>query len=158
MTYVGEKGEASGHHVAAGEARRLTMGSGTAVDIIATSSTTGDRFGLFRWDLVPTAHGPDPHFHRTFSESFYVLSGTIGFYDGERWTDATAGNFFHVPPGGVHAYRPADERVASMLTLFTPGTARERYFEEMAEISASGRKLSDDEWADLFTRHDQYWA
>ncbi|MBM0258364.1 hypothetical protein [Micromonospora sp. 4G55] len=39
----------------------------------------------------------------------------------------------------------------------TPGCRnREAYFRELAEIGASGRTLSDDEWVDLWARHDQY--
>ncbi len=34
----------------------------------------------------------------------------------------------------------------------------ERYFEEVAEIDASGRTLSYDEWTELYARHDQYRA
>jgi hypothetical protein len=29
---------------------------------------------------------------------------------------------------------------------------------ELADISSSGRVLSDEEWTDLFARHDQYRA
>jgi hypothetical protein len=43
-----------------------------------------------------------------------------------------------------------------MLILFAPGAPRERYFEELAEIGASGRRLSDEEWTELYARHDQY--
>ena len=43
-----------------------------------------------------------------------------------------------------------------MLILFAPGAPRERYFEELAEIAASGRELSQEEWTDLYARHDQY--
>ncbi|MCP9971958.1 hypothetical protein [Actinomadura madurae] len=43
-----------------------------------------------------------------------------------------------------------------MLLLFTPGAPREAYFEELAEIAATGRQLGDDEWTDLYLRHDQY--
>ena len=39
-----------------------------------------------------------------------------------------------------------------------PGTPRERYFAEVAEIDASGRTLSYDEWTELYARHDQYRA
>ena len=38
---------------------------------------------------------------------------------------------------------------------FAPGIAREKYFEELADIRRTGRTLTDDEWADLFARHDQ---
>jgi hypothetical protein len=42
-----------------------------------------------------------------------------------------------------------------MLILFAPGIARERYFEELADIRRTGRTLTDAEWAELFARHDQ---
>ena len=41
---------------------------------------------------------------------------------------------------------------------FAPGAPRETYFRELADISSSGRVLSDEEWTDLFARHDQYRA
>lgn len=30
------------------------------------------------------AGGPDPHFHKTFSESFYITAGMVRLYDGDR--------------------------------------------------------------------------
>ena len=43
------------------------------------------------------AGGANPHYHRTISESFFVLSGTVRLYDGARWFDAVAGDFAYVP-------------------------------------------------------------
>jgi quercetin dioxygenase-like cupin family protein len=100
----------------------------------------------------------DPHFHRTFSESFYVLSGTLRLYDGDRWVEASVGDFLHVPEGGVRGFRNDSGAAAAMLILFAPGAPREAYFHELADISSSGRVLSDEEWTDLFARHDQYRA
>lgn len=50
-----------------------------------------------------------------------------------------------------------DGEVSAVLRpfAFTPGPPRERYFEELAEIRASGRTLTDAEWADVYRRHDQ---
>lgn len=31
------------------------------------------------------AGGPKTHFHKTISESFYILDGTVRFFDGPRW-------------------------------------------------------------------------
>lgn len=56
----------------------------------------------------------------------------------------------------MHAFRNTSGKPASLLLLFTPGAPREAYFEELAEIAASGRRLSDEEWTDLYLRHDQY--
>ena len=35
--------------------------------------------------------GPSPHFHRSITESFFVLSGTVRLHDGRRWIDAGPG-------------------------------------------------------------------
>ena len=128
----------------------------TNARLVAPGSLTGGRFGLFRWDMAAEAGGASPHFHRTFSESFFILSGTVRLYDGERWVDGTAGDFLYVPEGGVHGFRNDADQPASMLILFAPGAPRERYFEELAEISASGRQLTDDEWMEVYARNDQY--
>ncbi|MFG3703218.1 cupin domain-containing protein [Micromonospora sp. NPDC047670] len=85
-----------------------------------------------------------------------MLDGTVSLYDGDTWRDATAGDFLYVPPGGIHAFRNNSGAAASMLVLFTPGAPREAYFEELADIVATGRQLTEDEWTELYARHDQY--
>jgi quercetin dioxygenase-like cupin family protein len=127
-----------------------------SVRFVAPGSITSGRFGLFRWDMEANAGGPSPHFHKTFSESFYVLSGTVRLGDGQRWWEATAGDYLYVPEGAVHAFENDSDERASMLILFAPGAPRERYFEELAELATTGRQLSDEEWVSLYARHDQY--
>jgi len=134
----------------------LRLRSTTTARFIAPGSLTRGRFGLFRWDMAARAGGASAHFHRTFSESFFILSGTVRLYGGEKWADATAGDFLYVPEGGVHGFRNDAEEAATMLILFAPGAPRERYFEELAEITDSGRQLSNEEWTELYARHDQY--
>lgn len=133
----------------------LTIGS-TGVHYLATSASTRGEYGLYRWEMGPEPSGPDAHFHRTISESFYVLNGRVRLFDGGRWIDGAAGDFLYVPPGGVHAFRNESGAPASMLILFAPGAPRESYFESLARIASSGRQLTDEEWTDLFARHDQY--
>lgn len=60
-----------------------------------------------------------------------------------------------MPEGGIHGFRNDTDAPASMLILFAPGVAREAYFEELAEIGASGREMTKADWADLYARHDQ---
>lgn len=123
---------------------------------VAPGSLTAGRFGLFRWDMQAGAGGAGAHFHRRFSESFFILDGTVELYNGDAWTEAGSGDFLHVPEGGIHGFRNDSGEPASMLILFAPGAPREDYFEELAEIFSSGRTLSDEEWTELFARHDQY--
>jgi uncharacterized RmlC-like cupin family protein len=106
--------------------------------------------------MKPRAGGPEAHLHRTFSESFYILSGSVRFYDGNAWLEAAAGDFLYVPKGGIHAFSADSDEPASMLILFAPGAARERYFIELEEIRTAGRKLTARQWTELWARHDQY--
>ena len=77
-------------------------------------------------------------------------------YDGNRWVDATAGDFLFVPEGGVHAFKNESGEEASMLLLFAPGAPREGYFEMLAEW-AQGRTMTAEEKAEFFAYHDTYW-
>jgi quercetin dioxygenase-like cupin family protein len=129
-----------------------------SMTFVAPGRITRGQFGVFRRDMEPHAGGPNPHFHRTYSESFFVLSGTVRLYDGRSWVEAGAGDFLIVPEGGIHAFSADSDEPSSMLILFAPGAARERYFIELAEIAKSGRTLTPEEWTELWARHDQYMA
>ena len=157
--YDGDAGAASATFRPADLPHDLAIGARSKVSYVSTGATTGGAFGLYRWDMaaVPPAAGTaSAHFHRTFAESFYVLDGTISLYNGQKWVDANAGDYLYVPPGGIHSFANNSGAPAAMLILFVPGPPREGYFEELAEIAASGRELSHDEWVDLWARHDQY--
>ena len=108
------------------------------------------------WTLAP---GGRRRISQTFSESFYVLSGTVSLYDGREWIAAGAGDFLRVPEGGIHAFNNEScDEPAAMLILFAPAPPREQYFIELADISDSGRELSQEEWAAFLATHDQYSA
>lgn len=131
-----------------------TVRRGTAYHYLATMASTGGDFGLYRVDLGPEIGGPATHFHRTMSESFFLLSGTMRLFDGVRWTDASAGDYLYVPPGGLHAFRNESGQPVSMLMLFAPGAPREAYFEGITELA----DLSPAERTAFFIRHDSYFV
>lgn len=121
---------------------------------LATGATTHGLFGLYRWDFKGPPSGPSPHFHRSISESFYVLSGTVRLFDGKQWVDGSGGDFFYVPEGGIHAFRNESGEPASMLILFAPGAPREDYFERVA----SAAQMPEEERTEFFLRHDTFWV
>ena len=155
VRFTGDRGEVSATVREADAGPDLAWPT-TNVHHLATGATTGGDFGLYRWEMTGPPTGPAPHFHRTITESFYVLSGTIRLYDGRAWVDATGGDFHFVPPGGIHAFRNESGEPASMLLLFTPGAPRERYFEAVAELAAGRRQLSPEEMTEFLRSHDQY--
>lgn len=152
VRYHRDAGELSAMFRPASTEHELVNRSGSAA-YLATGATTNGEFGLYLWNMGPKPSGPAPHFHKTISESFYVLSGTVRLYDGEKWIDATKGDFLFVPEGGVHAFRNESGEPASMLLLFAPGAPREGYFEGLAGLA----ELSDEERTEFFLRHDTYW-
>ena len=154
--YTGDAGEISATFRPASQATELKIGPITDAAYLATGATTGGQFGLYRWDMGPQPAGPAPHFHKSITESFYILSGTVRIFDGAQWIDAAPGDFAYVPQGGIHAFRNESGAPASMLLLFTPGAPREGYFEALAGAASSGRVLTADELSALYAGHDTY--
>jgi mannose-6-phosphate isomerase-like protein (cupin superfamily) len=152
-SYHGDTGELTATYRRPDAEPELIYPSGNPVHYLATGASTNGQFGLYRWDMGPEPSGPDPHFHRSISESFYILSGTVRIYDGRRWIDTMPGDFVHVPEGGVHAFRNESGAPASMLLHFAPGAPREEYFEGLLTLADK----SDEEKAEFYREHDTYW-
>ena len=154
--YHGEAGLTNATFRPFDHAPELTYPNGGAAHYLATGKSTAGEVGLYRWEMGATPSGPGPHFHRTISESFYVLSGTVRLYEGRRWIDGRPGDFLFVPEGGIHAFRNESGEPASMLLLFAPGAPREDYFETLGRV-AEGLVLSEEEQSAFYLRHDTYW-
>lgn len=152
--YTGDGGE----HIAwlrrCDTAPDLVFAGGGSCEYLATGDQTGGLYGLYRWSFGEDESGPDRHFHRSITESFFVLEGSVRLYDGIAWMTATSGDFLHVPEGGIHGFKGGD--YARMLLLFTPGGPREDYFETLAKLGAGGT-MTDDERAAFMAQHDTYW-
>lgn len=151
--YFGDAGEISAIVRAASQSADLKVGTSEASYLIK-GDATGGKFGLYRWDMAPGTPGATPNFHRTLSESFFILSGKVGLFNGDKWTDATAGDYLYVPEGGIHGFRNASSEPASMLILFAPGAPREPYFESLADVALGKRKFTPDEYEAFCDSHD----
>ena len=135
----------------------LPLPTGSA-SYLATGATTAGRFGLYRWDMGPEKGGARPHFHRSFSESFFVLSGAVRLYDGDRWAEGGPGDFFHVPDGGIHGFSNESGEPASMLILFTPGAPREAYFEGLVAMAEGRWQPTHEELEAFLVEHDNLYV
>ena len=155
--YDGDAGLVNARLRPAGTAPEVRYNNGGTAEYLATGESTGGLFGLFRWNMSAVPSGPDPHFHRTISEAFFVISGSIRLFDGTTWLDTKPGDFLYVPEGGIHGFRNESGEDASMLILFAPGAPREDYFETLARVS-EGLTMTDDERAAFMLRHDTFWV
>lgn len=155
MSYEGELGEVSATGLSQADMRSLHMKSGTVARFVATGASTRGDYGLYRWEMPANTGGATGHFHRGFSESFYVLDGAPSFFDGATWTQGSPGFFLYVPPGGIHGFKNDSTTPSTFLILFSPGIAREGYFEALEEIGRTGRGMTKGDWDDLYARFDQ---
>jgi len=155
--YTADHGEVSARLRPSDTEPDLVYPNGVTVDYLATGTGTMGDFGLYRWTFGPEQSGPGPHFHKVLSESFYVLTGTVQLFDGTGWVDARPGDFLHVPPGGLHGFRNRTDEPASMLLHFSPGTAREGYFEGLKRLR-EGWEPSEEELAAFYVEYDNFWA
>ena len=54
----------------------------------------------------------------------------------------------------MHGFKNESGQPASMLIDFAPGAPREEYFEGLSGLA----RLSDEERAEFFLRHDNHWV
>ncbi|MER6143421.1 cupin domain-containing protein [Streptomyces sparsogenes] len=154
IIYSGDEGEISATFRPADTPPDYTSPGGATYHYLSTRLTTDGLFGLYQNRLGPAVGGTSPHFHKTMSEAFYVLSGEIHVFDGERWMDATRGDYLYIPPGGVHSFGNISGEPTEFLMLFAPGGAREGYFEGLEHLGG----MTDQERADFFLRHDSFFT
>lgn len=115
------------------EAEDYAVGSLKFHYLVDEKASAGD-YGLYRVEMGPRAGGAAAHYHKAISEAFYVLSGGMRLYDGDKWIDAKQGEFLYVPPGGVHGFSNDADEPAEFLILFAPGAPREAYFEGLSHL------------------------
>ncbi|MFD5746031.1 cupin domain-containing protein [Streptomyces sp. NPDC127033] len=151
--YQGERGEVNATFRPAGTPPDI-VSPGGSTHYLATQASTGGEFGLYKVELGARSAGARTHFHKAMSESFYILSGALELYDGERWVTGRAGDFLYVPVGGLHAFKNVTDEPTSMLLLFSPGAPREEYFERVAEMTRRG----GEELKRFRVRHDSYFT
>jgi mannose-6-phosphate isomerase-like protein (cupin superfamily) len=96
---------------------------------------------MFDW-IVPPRFATGLHVHRVQEETFYVLEGVCEWLVGDQQVSAQRGAFVFIPPGTPHDIRnPGDEPARLLMTVSPPG--HERYFEQLAGLTANGRPDPD---------------
>ena len=126
--------------------------------VVCDAPTTGGRYSAYRLELRPESPGATPHFHRTFTESFYVVAGRPELFDGRAWVEAGEGDHLYIPEGGVHGFRNPGAAPAVLLMLTVPGAPREIYVRELGQVVRGERTVPPEERDAFLAGHDQYSA
>ena len=114
-----------GEAFASGPVRFRILEDGVGVD---------GRFGVAECTIAPGWPGPPQHVHREHDETFFVVSGVVGFRCGSDELLAGAGSLVTAPIGDPHTFFNADaDAPATLLCSVTP----ERYlgyFRDLADL------------------------
>jgi quercetin dioxygenase-like cupin family protein len=109
---------------------------GSRCRIIATSNSTGGKYGLV--DMIEVAAGDMPplHVHHTHDEGFLLLDGALSLFLPDREITLRAGEFVLAPRGIPHTYRVGDSPARWLVLSTPPG------FEQFAEDVAALDKVT----------------
>ncbi len=101
-----------------GEGERLITGD----SLFTFLAHQGNTAGAF---ITLTTQGPKSdripkHFHEKHTETFYCLQGAMTMWIGDEEVTVAPGDFVHVPPGAIHAYR-LDAPYTNFMGVLAPG-------------------------------------
>ena len=104
-------------------------GPGDLYSLLITGKESNNVFFQFE-AFVPEGGGPPPHIHSREDETFYVVSGNLEMFLGDKTYQAKAGDFVYIPRGTVHRFKNVGKGMAVQLVTFAPAGI-EKFFQEV---------------------------
>jgi quercetin dioxygenase-like cupin family protein len=110
---------------------------GLELEFLHSKADTAGSLDLFRMTVQPNAKVPAPHYHESWDEAVYGLSGTLTFCIDGQDVAIGPGQSAFIKRGVVHGFRNDTQQPATCLSVLTPGLGPE-YFREMAALLSTG--------------------
>ncbi len=112
---------------------------GLRLTFLHSRHDTDDSVDIFRMTVAPNARMPVAHYHDSWDETVYGLSGTTHWrVDGED-IPVGPGDSLFIKRGVVHAFDNRTDADATCLSVLTPGVLGPDYFREIAALVAAGK-------------------
>ncbi|PZM13032.1 cupin domain-containing protein [Rhizobium tubonense] len=116
---------------------KITIG-GLELEFLQEKDGTGGSLDFFRMTVQPKARVPIPHYHESWDETVYGLSGTILFRVDGKDAPVGPGECLFIPRGAVHHFSNDTAEPTTCLCILTPGVLGPGYFREIAALLAGG--------------------
>jgi quercetin dioxygenase-like cupin family protein len=107
---------------------------GLELEFLHSKETTGNSLDVFRMTVQPKARMPVPHYHESWDEAVYGLSGTLHFNVDGKDVPVGPGDSLFIRRGVVHGFSNKTEEPATCLSILAPGVLGPAYFREMAAL------------------------
>jgi quercetin dioxygenase-like cupin family protein len=115
----------------------IKMGALT-LNFLQSKDETGDSLDMFEMIAQPNGRMPVPHYHESWDETIYGLSGIMTFRVDGRDIDIAPGRTVFIRRGIVHGFTNNSGAPASCLCTLTPGVLGPGYFREIAATLGGG--------------------
>jgi len=99
--------------------RRYSLGCGHAM-FKADGADTRGQYSISEWWLEPYTRGPGAHQHEE-DDVFYMLGGTMTFFVGGKWIEASKGALVIAPANTPHDFENRTSKPAGFLNVSVPG-------------------------------------
>jgi mannose-6-phosphate isomerase-like protein (cupin superfamily) len=99
---------------------------------------TNGGIDLFTTIAQPKAGMPIPHYHESWDETVYGLSGTTTWTIAGREVLLNPGGSAFIPRGVVHSFANRSDDSACFLSILTPGVLGPEYFQATAGLVNAG--------------------
>jgi quercetin dioxygenase-like cupin family protein len=111
---------------------------GLEVRFLQSKEGTGGSLDVFEMTVQPSARMPVPHYHESWDEVAYGLTGAVTFRVGGEDIVLGPGQSVFIRRGVVHGFRNDTEAAATCLCILTPGVLGPAYFRDMAALLSGG--------------------
>ena len=115
----------------------ISMGS-LELKFLHSKEDTGGSLDMFEMTLQPNARMPVPHYHESWDEIIYGLTGTTTWNVDGKDIDLAPGESVFIKRGVVHGFTNRTAAPTSCLCTLTPGVLGPSYFKEIAALLAGG--------------------
>ena len=124
----------AGSHMAS-ETIRL---GGLELRFLQTKEETAGSLDAFEMIVQPNARMPVAHYHESWDETIYGLTGASTWRVNGEDLVLKPGQSVFIKRGIVHGFRNDTREAASCLCILTPGVLGPGYFREIAAVLAGG--------------------
>ena len=108
------------------------------IDFLLEAADTNGSAAMFEFTVPVGAKVPIPHYHESYDETIYGLSGVITFTVEGNPIDIAPGETCFIPRGAVHGFDNLTQKDAKALTVITPALLGSIFFKEVAAILNAG--------------------
>src|SRR3974390_3330853 len=108
------------------------------IRFLLEAAETNGALAMFEFTVSVGAKMPLPHYHKSYDETVYGVTGVVTFTVEGKPVDIGPGESCFIPRGAVHGFNNLTQTDVKALAVITPGLLGPDFFKEAAAIVNAG--------------------